>query len=68
MNDAQREDLIKGISLCFQQNYFAIETIEVSRKFKEVNEYELKAAIDTMLRRKELVYDTDERKYRLVLK
>jgi len=68
MNDAQREDLIKGISLCFQQNYFAIETIEISRKFKEVNEYELKNAIDTMLRRKQLIYDMGSKKYRLVLK
>jgi hypothetical protein len=68
MNDAQREDLIKGISLCFQQNYFAIESMELSIKFKEVNEYELQAAIDTMLRRKELIYDMDEGKYRLVLK
>jgi hypothetical protein len=68
MNDAQLEDLIKGISLCFQQNYFAIETLEISNKFKEVNEYELQVAIDTMLRRKELVYDMDEQKYRLVLK
>ena len=68
MNDAQREDLIKGISLCFQQNYFAIETIEISRKFKEVNEYELKNAIDTMLRRKELTYDQSAGKYRLVMK
>ena len=68
MNDAQREDLIKGISLCFQQNYFAIGSIELSRKFKEVNEYELKAAIDTMLRRKQLIYDMSENKYRLVMK
>jgi hypothetical protein len=68
MNDAQRDDLIKGISLCFQQNYFAIETIEISKKFKEVNEYELQNAIDTMLRRKELIYDRDAKKYRLVLK
>ena len=68
MNDAQREDLIKGISFCFQQNYFAIESIELSRKFNEVNEYELDNAIDTMLRRKELIYDRSEEKYRLVLK
>ena len=68
MNDAQRKDLIKGISLCFQQNYFAIESIELSRKFNEVNEYELDNAIDTMLRRKELIYDRSEEKYRLVLK
>ena len=68
MNDAQREDLIKGISLCFQQNYFAIELMELSQKFKEVNEYELENAIDTMLRRKELIFDMDEKKYRLVLK
>ena len=68
MNDAQREDLIKGIGLCFQQNYFAIESIELSRKFNEVNEYELDNAIDTMLRRKELIYDRSEEKYRLVLK
>jgi len=68
MNDTQREDLIKGISLCFQQNYFAIELMELSQKFKEVNEYELENAIDTMLRRKELIYDMDEKKYRLVLK
>jgi hypothetical protein len=68
MNDTQREDLIKGISLCFQQNYFAIELMELSQEFKEVNEYELENAIDTMLRRKELIYDMDEKKYRLVLK
>jgi hypothetical protein len=68
MNDAELEDLIKGISLCFQQNYFAIETMEISTKFKEVNEYELQVAIDTMLRRKELTYDMSEGKYRLVLK
>ena len=68
MNDAQREDLIKGISLCFQQNYFAIELMELSQKFKEVDEYELENAIDTMLRRKELIFDMDEKKYRLVLK
>jgi|BarGraNGADG00211_3_1021988.scaffolds.fasta_scaffold65748_1 hypothetical protein len=68
MNDEQLEDLIKGISLCFQQNYFAIETLEISTKFKEANEYELQVAIDTMLQRKELVYDMDEQKYRLVLK
>jgi hypothetical protein len=67
MNDTQREDLIKGISLCFQQNYFAIELMGLSKKFKEVNEYELKAAIDTMLRRKELIYDMNEGKYRLVM-
>ena len=68
MDDAQREDLIKGISLCFQQNYFAIELTELSKKLKEVNEYELENAIDTMLRRKELIYDMDEKKYRLVMK
>jgi len=68
MNDIEREYLIKGISLCFQQNYFAIKSIDMSRKFKEVNKYELKLAIDTMLRRKELIYDMNEGKYRLVLK
>ena len=68
MNDAQREDLIKGISLCFQQNYFAIELMELSNKFKEVNEYELDNAIDTMLNRKELIYDQSAGKYRLVMK
>jgi hypothetical protein len=68
MNDTQREDLIKGISLCFQQNYFALEALEFKRKFKEVNEYELKYAIDTMLRRQQLIYDMHDNKYRLVLK
>lgn len=68
MNDVQREDLIKGISLCFQQNYFAIYSMDIPKKFKEVNEYELKNAIDTMIRRKELIYDVDSRKYRLVMK
>jgi hypothetical protein len=68
MNDTQREDLIKGISLCFQQNYFAIRSTDLAQKFKEVNEYELKSAIDTMLRRKELIYDMSDNKYRLVLK
>jgi hypothetical protein len=68
MNDAQREDLIKGISLCFQQNYFAIKSTDLTQKFKEVNEYELKSAIDEMIRRKTLIFDISEMKYRLVLK
>lgn len=68
MNDSQKEDLIKGISLCFQQNYFAIKSTDISSKFKEVNENELKTAIDAMLRRKQLIYDSSENKYRLVVK
>ena len=68
MNDTQREDLIKGISLCFQQNYFALGNLELKRKFKEVNELEFNSAIDTMLRRQQLIYDMHDNKYRLVLK
>jgi|GEM_PF-1231398 len=68
MNEIEKEDLIKGISLCLQHNYFAIKSNDLYQKFKEVNEYDLKTAIDTMLRRKQLIYDLNENKYRLVMK
>lgn len=68
MENYELEDLIKGISLCFEQNYFAMPRSKIREKFRNVDETNLNIAIEAMKRRRMLIYDIPADKYRLVLR
>ena len=68
MDERAREDMIKSVSYSIEKNHCAIKRDELFRKFKNTSREELQSVIDTMKRRKLLIYDDKVDKYRIVMK
>jgi ribosomal protein L25 (general stress protein Ctc) len=68
MDERAREDMIKAVSYCIEKNHCAIKRDDLFKKFKNTSRSDLQSIIDSMKRRKTLLYDEQTDKYRLVIK
>jgi len=68
MEERARENMIIAVSNCIEVNHCAIRRDDLFKKFRNTSRDDLQSIIDTMKRRKMILYEENRDVYRLVIR